>query len=128
EGAGIVRPAAEQRLPPAHIIPVLWKQRTLLLTFVAETAAAGVTVSRQNASVEDVASANMSGTSLVDTANSLLRAMASNSAAVEIAKTFDVHRQVRVIVCPLLIFRQFDIAHGVGQTLVVVRRLFHRSR
>src|SRR5262249_52006737 len=34
ESAGIVRPAEEQRLLLADVIPFLWKQRTLLLAFI----------------------------------------------------------------------------------------------
>src|SRR5215510_3318317 len=52
----------------------------------------------------------------------------SNSKTVEIAIALDIHREVRVVVRPFLVLRELDLSHGLGETLVLVGRLFYCCR
>jgi hypothetical protein len=56
------------------------------------------------------------------------RAWVSNSKTIEIAVALNVHWQVRVVIRPLLVFAKFDVSHGFSEALMLVGRLFHRSR
>src|SRR5262249_18568375 len=49
----------------------------------------------------------------------------SDSETVEIAIPLDIHREIRVVIRPFLVFGEFDVAHGVGEALMRVSRLSH---